>query len=340
MADAPQSRAFRTLSPADGDALDAILEARARGLDRGPLPPGSADRAERIERLLGLLDRYPADEPAEDLTQRTMDRVRQARQRERFAQQVQMLTGPRSGLGVGWRQIAAAAAVFIIGFSLLLPVMQRTRTESQRLMGASNLAAASVGLGQYAMDNNDALPRRRVAPGAVWWNVGQPITGDDQVVNSNSAHLYLLVRQGYVEPETLSHPANALAPLPGQMTRQYHDWLSSEQVSFSYQNQYRPEPFKLSANPQLVILADRNPIFMVSIGRVVQDPNTPLDSPSRIYDGRGQNMLTGDGSVTFTLRPLVPRGEAAGDLIWGARGVERYSGTERPADENDSFLVP
>jgi hypothetical protein len=51
-------------------------------------------------------------------------------------------------------------------------------------------------------------------------------------------------------------------------------------------------------------------------------------------------MLTGDGAVTFTRRPVVPRGKSAGDLIWGARGIDHYTGTEQPADADDSFLVP
>ncbi|MCC6681616.1 MAG: hypothetical protein IT445_12005 [Phycisphaeraceae bacterium] len=334
---------LRSLSPADGIVLDAVLEARSRDLEpgyTGPMPADSAQRAQRIESILSVLGQYPLQEPADDLAERTMARLRESRQRERFAEQVAMLRGPRPSTGASWRQVVAAAAVFLLGFSLLLPTLERNRQESQRLVGASHLASAGMGFGQYAQDNGDALPRRYLTLGSPWWNVGQAITHENQPVESNSAHLYLLVRRGYVSPETLSHPANASAPLPGQMTRQHQDWLSPEQVSYSYQSQYRRDPFSLTGNGSLVLLADRNPIFVVRIGRVVQDTNTPLDAPSRVYGDRGQNILTADGAVTFTRRPVAPRGSAAGDLIWGARGVESYSGTEQPTDANDVFLVP
>ncbi len=334
---------LRSLSPADGIVLDAVLEARSRDLEpgyTGPMPADSAQRAQRINQLLNLLAQYPLEDPADDLIERTMAKLRETRQRERFAEQVAMLRGPRPSVGAGWRQIVAAVAVFLVGFSLLLPTLERNRQESQRLVGASHLASAGMGFGQYAQDNADALPRRYLTLGSPWWNVGKPITAENQPVESNSAHLYLLVRRGYVSPETLSHPANPDAPLPGQMTAQHQDWLRPEQVSFSYQNQYRLDPFSLSDNSALVLLADRNPIFVVRIGRIVQDTATPLDAPSRVYGDRGQNLLTADGAVTFTRRPIAPRGSAAGDLIWGARGVKSYSGTEQPTDANDVFLVP
>lgn len=336
----PAPEKARQLSPADAEVLDAILEARAKGLDRGPIPAGSADRADRVRGVLQLLEQYPVEEPAEDLTQRTLARLREVRQRERFAQQVQMLSAPRPTMGVTWQQVIASAAMFLIGFSLLMPVLQRNQEQSRQLGGAANLAAAGVGFGQYAADNRDALPRRHIEPGSVWWNVGKPITREDQAVESNSAHLYLLVRRGYVSPEDLSHPGNADAPREGEMSAKDHDWRNAAAVSFSYQNQYRSQPSTLSKNPDLVILADRNPIFVLRVGQVVQDTTTPLDAPSRMYRGGGQNVLTADGAVTFTVRPVAPRGESAGDLIWGARGVKRYSGTEQPVDENDSFLVP
>jgi len=340
MMDDKDMQSVPQLNPADAAVLDALLEARARGLEQGPMPADSAHRAERVRGLLQLLDQYPVEEPAEDLTQRTLARLRAARQRERFAQQVQMLAAPRPSLGVTWQQVVASAAIFIVGFSLLMPVLDRNAEQAQQQLSAASLAEAGVGFGQYATDHRDALPRRHTAPGSVWWNVGRPITREDEPVQSNSAHLYLLVRRGYVEPETLAHPGNPHAPRPGEMSARDHDWLNPEAVSFSYQNQYRSEPFQLGANPDLVILADRNPIFVVRVGRVVQDTTTPLDAPSRIYRNGGQNVLTAEGSVTFTTRPVAPRGRSAGDLIWGARGVQRYSGTEQPVDANDSFLVP
>src|SRR5690606_8511987 len=113
-------------------------------------PPGAADRARRITQWLDLIEQDPAEPAPDDLTQRTLARVQAIRQQHRFAQQVEMLREPRRSLGVDWRQLVTAAAMFLIAFSLLMPVLSRTRADAQRVACAGNLAAAGSAIGAYA----------------------------------------------------------------------------------------------------------------------------------------------------------------------------------------------
>ncbi|MEM6756836.1 MAG: hypothetical protein AAF586_06685, partial [Planctomycetota bacterium] len=112
----------RSLCPADADALDALLAHRAVGADTGPLPPDSAERVAALRRLFAVLDTdAPGADPAEAvdaeadaLLEQTVAAVAAARQRERFAEQIEMLRQPKMGLGFSWQRGLAAAAAFLL----------------------------------------------------------------------------------------------------------------------------------------------------------------------------------------------------------------------------------
>ena len=347
------------LSPDDADALDALLEGRALGNATGPRPAGSAERTATLNALLSLLDAdadadADADSndtveaaTADELTSRTMQRCREGRQRQRFNQQVAMVSqGPAFVRSTPWRQVMAAAGVVLLALSLLLPALQHNRDFADRVACADNLAAAGRAFGQYAADFGGLLPRAPMAAGGKWWNVGQD-AGDGRV-NSNSAHLYILVRRGYLDAEDLACPTNEHADdVP--LTRGHRDWASPEQVSFSFQN-VSGRTFRLVRTPDLALLADKNPLFVAKAGRVTFDRDADPNSPSRAHGGEGQNTLLADGIVVWTIRPTIrkhdlfaddPRGAGdEADNIWVAAGIDDYDGDEAPATERDSFLVP
>lgn len=331
---------IHSLSEDDGRALDALLEARALGADRGPVPAGLGERTDRVARLLSLLDADEVEGPSSQLTARTLEAIRSRQQRARFTEQVQMLAGPRRSLDVDWRQLATAAAVFILGAALLMPVMDRQQADSRRIVGAGRLAQAGVAISSYAADNRGQMPRGEVRPGSVWWNVGQPVPVNGQGAGSNSAHLYRLINKGYTNAVTLTCPENQFADNEA-LTPYHNDWTGPRAVSFSYQNQYRPQMLRLEEAPSRAILADRNPLFDAEGDRIVFRDRVPLTAVSRAHRGAGQNVLTADGKVTFQVRPLVDLfGSEQDDNIWTANGVDFYHGTELPADALDSFLVP
>lgn len=332
---------IRPLCELDGQALDALLAARAEGADRGPVPAGLGERTDKLSGLLGLLDQDVPEGPGTDLTARTLAAVKAHEQRQRFSAQVQMLAEPRRTIGVGWRQLATAAAVFIIGASLLMPVMERQQADSRRVAGASHMNLAGQAMSSYAADNLGQMPRGHVKPGMPWTEVGQSVTAGINPDHSNSAHLYRLVTNDYIKAADLICPENAYAerndPTAGQK-----DWSGPRAVSFSYQNQYALSVPRLDEVPNMAVLADRNPLFTVTQDdRIVFDTLIPLNAPSHAHGGTGQNVLTANGVVAWQIRPIVEVfGQPQADNIWAASGIDTYTGKETPTHMFDAFLVP
>ncbi len=345
--------AVTTLGDDDAAAVDAVL---AGGGGRGPVPAGLGRRAEKVRQIFGLLEQARAVSPAEfadeqvaasaaaggsasgtkHLVARTLEAVAAQRQRERFAQQVAMFAEPRRTLGVGWRQLASSAAVLILGVSLLFPALDGQRQRAQQMACMGNLGIAGQQMNAYAVDHAGMLPRGPV--GNSWIKAGQPDAIDAAGrYQSNSAHLYLLIREAYVAPERLACASNSYATtgMPGSGQR---DWATPAAISYSYQNQHTPQAIRIQhSRPQLAVLADKNPLFIVRDGRLVFDPQAPRDARTTLHGARGQNILTLDGRVLWNQAPTV--GE---DNVWQIAGHQgTYDGTEAPADaQRDSFLVP
>ncbi|MEM6458349.1 MAG: hypothetical protein AAF710_03045 [Planctomycetota bacterium] len=325
------------LCAADSEALDAVL---AAGGEAGPVPPGTSPRAERVRGVLSVLAKLPGNDapPAADeaLVRRTLDAAAEQRQRQQFAAQIEMFSGPRRTIGVSWRQVFTAAAVLLLGVSVLVPAIENSRQSAQQVACATNLGIAGQQIGQYAMDHGHALPRGPV--GASWLMAGRPEAVDDRGrFQSNSAHLYLLIREGYVAPSRLACASNRRAsiamPGSGQL-----DWASPPAISYSYQNQHADRPVRVDlARPGLAVLADKSPVFVVRNDRLVFNRHARRNDPSVLHGGRGQNVLTLDGRVRWTTDPRL--GDDNIFHLAGHRGA--YTGTETPADaQTDSFLVP
>jgi len=335
-------RWVRRLSDEDAAILDALLAAPDRDAAADQLArQHHPDRVARLKSLLVLLDAAPTDTAADDpqRVRRTCDAVKSAQFREKLTQQSQMGGAPMSRFGL--RQAAMIAVMFVVGGSLLLPVLERNRATAQRIACAANLRLAGEAMGQYAQDHRHMLPRGNAKPGATWWNVGRSSDNDSDVVQSNSAHLYKLVRGQYIDASTLACPTNPHAPAKGEMTAKQRDWTRPEHVSYSYQNQYTEQPWHVDKHSNLAVLADRNPLFVARSGRIVFDQSTPTDAPSRGHARRGQNVLSLNGNVDWTVRPFragLDRNQP--DNIWTAAGIDRYTGTEQPHHADDSFLVP
>lgn len=342
------------LCSADADALDRVIESLADQpfsspgspfsityADAGisPEPSGetnaasTSSRMNRVCRIMSLIQLCACESPPADLTQRTIARVIHQQQRQRFAQQIQSLTSPQPGFQ--WRELLTVAAVLMIGLSLLWPMMIRSRAQARKVACADHLATAGAAFGRYAADHRNTLPRGQVKPGTQWWNVGQAPAADGSL-NSNSAHLFILVRRQYASPHTLACPDNSYASV--FMPESAHDWSHASAVSYSYQNQYTPKPIRIDLTPDLAILADKNPLFVIrSDGLTFRPNNLALNSPSRSHNRlNGQNVLRADGSTSWTVGPVLPNG----DNIWLIRDIHHYRGNEAPQDLNDAFLVP
>jgi hypothetical protein len=341
----------------DGLLLEALIEARAKGHDTTPVLADDVERFEKLRGVLSLLDQdtHAGAEQSEasvlNRVQSTLEAIERSRQRDRFAQQIDMmrLAPPARGIGVSWRQVVGAAAVFLLAVSVILPTIDRTRAEANRAACLGNLATAGQAIGNYAADFAGMLPRGKSVPGSPWWNVGRPDAVDRAGnVYSNSAHLYRLVNTRYIDADKLACVTNEYAPRHGQMTVHQLDWNTPLAISYSYQNQFTPEPIRVNdASPILAVLADKNPLFVVKGDRVAFDANAPLTSPSVLHRAQGQNVLKIDGSAGWSASPVVthdntlPTFSTREDNIWSVFGIDRYQGNETPSmPTQDAFLVP
>lgn len=331
------------LTPQDELALESWVMS---GYDAARVPGSLRARAQRHAALAALVvSGTDAAGTSTGLVDRTIARV----QGGLDAQRERMRIDPpvRRGLGIRLADLVSAAAVLLIGASVVWPVVSGVREQSRRLACHSHLGGLAGAFGQYALDHDSSLPVvARSLDGSTYWNVGDPAG------RSNSANLYHLARTGYTSVESLACPGNpeALTSSPGDGAI---DWPDSDSVSYSYQNMFggatrvhargsargdRPAPSRI------VVLSDRSPVIVRTLRGEWIDPF----ENSLNHAGNGQHILFDDGSAAWTTRPQLDNG----DLIWLPRPIEdvirslmprqpsMLKGTETPGDGSDAFVVP
>ncbi len=342
------------LSPEDAAIIDRLLDdlgspQSAQTIHAAAHAADDSPRAARVSRVLSLIDAWPAAEPPADLAARTLAQIEQTRQQAQFDRQIRALAlagGPAGSFRrFAWNDLAAVAAMLIAAFSLGLPMLSSSRAQSRQIACADNLRAAGAAMGSYAADNQGQMPRLGNFEGQPWFLVGQGVdadaaSGQPHRVRSNSAHLFVLVRRGYVHPGSLACPENQHAP--GTLSAQAFDWPSAPAVSYSYQNQFTARPLILEHAPHMAVLADKNPLFVISRDgqthqiRLHFRRDLPADAISEMHRG-SQNMLRGDGAVSWARTPVLPDNQ---DNIWLLDDVGDYKGNESPARPDDAHLIP
>lgn len=330
------SSAAPALCADDQEALEALVSA---GCDSQRVPRVLRSRAERIGRLLSLLDE-PVQAPFEtDVRQATLARVREAVAGEESRLVLSAAEPPAGDARGRWfrprlADLISVAALLVIGGSVLLPMLGAMRQYAGRVSCASGMQAAGVAFNQYSADHGGNWAMASASPaGAMWWNFGQR----DE---SNSANLFTIARTGYSDLDNLACPGNEHAvrgePAPGDW-----DWDRIEQISYAYQNlfaQHRPD---ISGSVRVVIIADKSPVVVLSRQHRKIDPFA--NSPN--HGGRGQNVLFSDGRVVWTRSPVLDNG----DNLWLPRPIEQMirsalaeplSGHESPASADDVMAIP
>ncbi|MEL6795837.1 MAG: hypothetical protein AAFO89_03345 [Planctomycetota bacterium] len=284
------------LSEADEDAVDATVMA---GLDASRVPGALRGRAERVVSLVSLLDGPKVVHDAA-LTDRVLAAVDGAVAPVGTERPVLARISGRLA------DIVSIAAVLLISASVVWPVMSTVRTNAMRNANQANLAVAGVGLGAYAADFADHLPRVRTPEQQRrWWDV------NPHMPRSNASNLFSLVRLQYTPEQALKSPGNEHAPT-GPLPADAVDWQDIRQVSYSY---LLPIAGRNEASSVGVVLADRSPIMLRLLAGEV--PDASENSPN--HDGRGQHMLRGDGSVIWSTEPRTQYG----DHIYLPRSVEQ-----------------
>jgi hypothetical protein len=204
----------------------------------------------------------------------------------------------------------------------------------------AQLARISEGIQRYMGEHDGQMPAVAMAAGAPWWKVGYQGSGN----YSNTRHLWLLPRGGYVEPADFVCPGAKVGPLvllDGSQVKDYNDFPNRRHVTFSFRLRCN-KPRGTHTAGQKILISDLNPLFEVlprpDTKTFVIQLNKELSNLNSInHNRKGQNVLLDDGSVKFL---KTRRFGATEDDIFTLQNTEVYQGVEVPQCETDTFLAP
>jgi hypothetical protein len=225
------------------------------------------------------------------------------------------------------REMVAVAACVMLLAGVMVPGISEMRGRSQRAVCAGNLGSIFRGLSAYRADHGESLP---YAGAATAW-----LPGENRDFASNSRHAFLLAKLNFV-PDLSSFlcPGDGEArPMAAEQRAAFADFAASENLSYDSLNLAGKSPNVRPAT-SVAYLGDRNPLF---IGGRFNETVDPDHTNSPAHRGRGQTVLTLDGTAQFARTPIFG---TAKDNVWIVNGVRSYTGAETPTQRNDSFLVP
>ncbi len=240
-------------------------------------------------------------------------------------------------------EVAAIAAVVLAVSGIGFPVFSNMRQSSWKTVCLAKFGGIGQAVTRYAEDHEGHLPSVPIEAGSPWYRVGQQ--GSEN--QSNTRHLWILIRSGYVPPDLFVCPGHRQSrPFVGDSEKiaGLCDFPCRKNISYSYQ--LICSNTKLDLTGAALLLADRNPLFeniYCNPGdqsnseefHVRPDPQL-LARMSSNHRGQGQNILRRDGSADFLKERTLN-----GDDIFTRQGISLYRGTETPCtDGTDNFLVP
>lgn len=310
-----------SLSPADGQALDALLDLRRQGLTDGPMPAGVRERVPGVAAVLGLLDHANHEPIPGGLAEATMQAIERDRatQQQRSALAARAFNSERTG-SVGIRQIAATAALLVLAVSILLPMLSNAQRDAKIAQCSLNLAGLGADLQQVAFDNKGQT-HRAAQPDTDVYNPLAKLARtrvDGSLLPASEAGYFVLLDQQRITSQHLSCPSAA---------------QQDPAALYNGQNPAAGGPFRifLKARP---IFADTNPLYRVTPKGLVRQANVPSLTRSANHAGKGQNVLISDGSVRWMLRPTIDRDADNSDNIW------LYQPDNNTDQDEDIFLTP
>lgn len=233
------------------------------------------------------------------------------------------MTRRRPHTGFTLTEILVVIGIIGVLIAILLPVMSKVRETSKRTQCMSNLRQIGQALFSYATDNRGGLPRIqwRKEPGQDPPFV-DPLDNDPSpfsvnCFNSNSAALFLLVREGRLTPNVFICPStdDQPDPLGGQPAVQrsnftnYGDAMNGVRTrSYTYARLYpstAPGAAGLTnllqtLKPDFALAADHGiPICANQNDERANWHSAGLAGNSLNHNSAGQNVLYADGRVTW-----------------------------------------
>lgn len=243
----------------------------------------------------------------------------------------------------------------------------RSRPVANRVKCASNLRQIGQAIQLYANENHGEYPRTRFDPATVSspkWGTGasttQPFAPDGPQPNDVTAALFLLLRTQDITAEVFPCPSSDAEMWDfGGSNKSALDWSNwngttgiQKNLSYSFENPYPTEAAVKSGwvlntgtiSADYAVAADMNPGTNVTNApsdaqNVLQVKTSSTSSQLRganspNHDRDGQNVLYGDGHVTFEQNPFVG---VKGDNIYTSQSGKI---ADAPQDVTDSVLLP
>jgi hypothetical protein len=237
-------------------------------------------------------------------------------------------------------EIIATAAVIVFVAGVLVAPLNLARQKSRQQACLMQLQRIGQGINSYSSDHDGQLPAVATAMGDPWWKVGYQ--GKEN--QSNTRHIWLLVKGGYVNPTDFVCPGRSqgqTAQLDPSQVQNYNDFPSRKYVTYSFRIRCS-KPGEESTGGKKVLIADLSPLFE----KLPNDYSKPfklqlstdlLNLNSINHNRSGQNVMFCDGSTEFVKSRQI--GTSADD-IFTLQDTNTYQGVEVPARETDAFLAP
>jgi prepilin-type processing-associated H-X9-DG protein len=300
---------------------------------------------DNLKAILKPLDTLEPQLCQDELVERTVRRVNNlANFGQRNLQQLLASEQSKKVIRIGFRrnliEMAAVAAAIVLIAGVLVPTFNIARQHSWQQRCKKQMASIFQGLRNYLSDHDGQPPSVETVAGAPWWKVGDQ--GSEN--QSNTRHIYLLPKGGYVELSNFVCPGckgeKPLRPNDSQI-RKLKDFPSRRYVTYSFQIRCdNMTSGKLLCRK--VLMADWNPLFeqipedftkqlQLRLNRALLTLN------SNNHNRRGQNVLFGDGSVEFLKTRFAGISD---DDIFTLQDTDIYHGCEVPSCETDFFLAP
>lgn len=250
-------------------------------------------------------------------------------------------------------EIIIVIGIIAMLMAILLPTMERVRNRGYRVSCESNLRQIGEGLSMYANENHGNYPRTIYDPaqpltkgtGAAAAN---PFGPGGPAANDLTAPLFLLARTEKLPPIIFNCPYNDVHEYepdrPDVLNRSnFTDYRKN--CGYSYANPYpnsTAKEYRLTSHirANFAVAADINP-GSIPVERDDALAPTPT-SPTRImekanspnHEKEGQNVLFGDGHVSWLTTPFV--GVNNDNIYTTQSGTIEGS----PANKDDSVLLP
>ncbi len=305
----------------------------------------AAEIHSKLKASLAPLESIEPQVCPDDLVERTIHYVGQ--HADASQQQLEQLLAieqtKRAPIKIGfWRnltEMAAIAASVMLIVGILVPTLGFARQKYWQKKCGMQLSNFFQGFSNYISDHDGRQPSVATTAGAPWWKVGY----QGQENQSNTRRIYLLVLGDYVKPSAFICPSNKASrnlQIDSSKIQTYKDFPNRHYVTYSFQiTCSKTQSGKLLCRKP--IMADLNPLFEElptydSQFRVHLDKRL-LTINSSNHNGRGQNVLFGDGRVEFRTKRYTGITQ---DDIFTLQDTDIYQGVEVPSCETDFFLAP